>query len=51
MHGRSGDVRDPIYVANAFPTKLTAPDFDTASDEVAIEEIAFMGDSLKISFT
>ena len=35
-------------VINAFPTKLTAPTFDANSDDVAIESMELMADSLKI---
>ena len=37
-------------VANAFPTKLTAPSFDATSNDVAIEELSLMADSMTIQF-
>ncbi|OQS37532.1 phage tail protein [Chromobacterium haemolyticum] len=37
-------------VANAFPTKLTAPSLDATSNEVAIEEMSLMADSVTIQF-
>ncbi|MCP1293310.1 MULTISPECIES: phage tail protein [Chromobacterium] len=37
-------------VANAFPTKLTAPSLDASSNEVAIEELALMADAVTIQF-
>lgn len=37
-------------VANAFPTKLTAPSLDATSNEVAIEEMSLMADNVTIQF-
>ncbi|UJB32734.1 MULTISPECIES: phage tail protein [Chromobacterium] len=37
-------------VANAFPTRLTAPSLDASSNEVAIEELALMADAVTIQF-
>ena len=35
-------------VINAFPTKLDAPSFDAAGDEVAIEEMTLTGDKVLV---
>lgn len=37
-------------VANAFPTKLTAPGFDARSNEIAVEEMTLTADRLSIEF-
>ncbi len=37
-------------VFNAFPTKLSAPDFDASSNEVAIEELSLEADRLSVEF-
>ncbi|SDY37786.1 conserved hypothetical phage tail region protein [Pseudomonas sp. NFIX28] len=37
-------------ISNAFPTKLSAPDFDAASNEVAIEELSLLADAMTIKF-
>lgn len=37
-------------VANAFPTKLSAPSLDASSNEVAIEELSLMADRVTIQF-
>lgn len=36
-------------VVNAFPTKLDAPTFDANSNDVAIESMELMGDSIEIT--
>ncbi len=37
-------------VSNAFPTKLSAPNFDASSNEVAIEELSLVADRLSVEF-
>ncbi|WP_440974357.1 phage tail protein [Pseudomonas koreensis] len=37
-------------VRNAFPTKLSAPGFDGSSNEVAIEEMTLVADSMEVNF-
>ncbi|MGI4857604.1 MAG: phage tail protein [Janthinobacterium lividum] len=37
-------------VSDAFPTKLSAPDFDASSNEIAIEEMTLMADRLTVEF-
>ncbi|UZM16222.1 phage tail protein [Pseudomonas kielensis] len=37
-------------VSNAFPTKLTSPSLDASSNDVAIEELSLMADSVTIQF-
>jgi len=38
-------------VTNAFPTKLDAPSFDSNSNDVAVESMELMGDSVTIAVT
>lgn len=38
-------------VSNAFPTKLDAPGFNATSNEVAIESLDVMADSLKLEYS
>ncbi|AMS13816.1 phage tail protein [Pseudomonas chlororaphis] len=37
-------------ISNAFPTKLSAPNFDASSNEVAIEELSLMADAVTTKF-
>lgn len=37
-------------VRNAFPSKLSAPSFDGSSNEVAIEEMTLVADSMEVNF-
>ena len=37
-------------VSNAFPTKLTVPTFDAKSNDVAIESLELMADSVSINY-
>ena len=37
-------------VSNAFPTKLSAPNFDASSNEVAIEELSLLADAVTSKF-
>ncbi len=37
-------------VMNAFPTSLSAPEFDATSNEVALEELSLSADSLSIEY-
>ncbi len=37
-------------VRNAFPTEISAPDFDSSSSEVAIEQVSLSADSLEIEY-
>ena len=37
-------------VANAFPTSMSAPNFDATSNEVAVEELSLMADSVSVQF-
>lgn len=37
-------------ISNAFPKKLTAPSFNGGSNEVAIEQLELMADSIHITF-
>jgi len=37
-------------VFNAFPTELSAPDFDATSNDVAIEELSLSADSMTIEY-
>ncbi|CBW75294.1 unnamed protein product [Mycetohabitans rhizoxinica HKI 454] len=37
-------------VSNAFPTKLTAPSLDAASNEVAFEELSLAADRVTVNF-
>lgn len=38
-------------VIDAFPTRLTAPNFDAASNEVAIEELSLVAKRVSVKFT
>jgi phage tail-like protein len=42
------DVLVTWNVANAFPTKLSAPGFDATSNEIAIGELSLMADRLTV---
>ncbi len=37
-------------ISNAFPIKLSAPNFDASSNEVAIEELSLEADRLSVEF-
>ncbi len=37
-------------VRNAFPTEISAPDFDSTSNEVALEQVSLSADSLEIEY-
>jgi len=37
-------------IVNAFPTKLSAPNFDATSNEVAIEDLSLLADKMTIQF-
>lgn len=37
-------------ISNAFPTKLTAPNFDASSNEVAIEELSLLANRISVTF-
>ncbi|MCP1489802.1 phage tail-like protein [Pseudomonas fluorescens] len=37
-------------ISNAFPTKLSAPNFDASSNEVAIEELSLLADAVTSKF-
>ncbi|MDI2146121.1 phage tail protein [Pseudomonas sp. ITA] len=37
-------------ISNAFPTKLSAPNFDASSNEVAIEELSLLADAVTTKF-
>ncbi|GAA2131041.1 hypothetical protein GCM10009760_04290 [Kitasatospora kazusensis] len=37
-------------VVNAFPVKLTAPDFDASSNEIAIEQLDLVADRVTVQF-
>ena len=38
------------HVVNAFPTKLTAPNFDASSNDVAIGELSLLADGMTIQY-
>ncbi|TMU74669.1 phage tail protein [Pseudomonas fluorescens] len=37
-------------ISNAFPTKLSSPNFDASSNEVAIEELSLLADAVTTKF-
>ncbi|MBL4806429.1 MAG: phage tail protein [Rhodobacteraceae bacterium] len=37
-------------ILNAFPTDLSAPDFDATSNDVALEELSLSADSMTVEF-
>jgi len=37
-------------VVNAFPTKLSAPNFDASSNEIAIEEMTLLAERMSVEF-
>ncbi|MFI5780313.1 phage tail protein [Nocardia sp. NPDC051570] len=37
-------------VSDAFPVKLTAPNFDASSNEIAVEEISLLGNRVSVEF-
>ncbi|MFM0067291.1 phage tail protein [Paraburkholderia aspalathi] len=50
MTASGQDVLVTWNVSNAFPTKLSAPNFDASSNEVAFEEMTLSADRLEVMF-
>lgn len=47
---RSNQVLVSWNIANAFPTKLTAPSLDASTNEISVEEVSLRGERITIHF-